>query len=895
MSAPPSQPPLPQGWTQHVGPQGQIYYWHKETKTSTYKRPGAPPPASENQAIVPRATPAILSAATATTPPTGVIYIGPPPGFHAGNGVVRVPASNQAHLQAQAGPSQKKEKPKHKAGIPGAEGWLRITTNLGNVFYTHIASKHSEWTVPADIKDAVRSLERSEREARAASEKQAREEAERQAKDVRDKQREETKRSKEDAELQAKEEAERIEREYREAVKKEMLAAAEQSASERKRNREDRAADDDAGSPDGKKPRIQGGDEMDEDEDEDREEDEEAWQRRIAAEMAAEITFGTALPKSEAAAPSNSKSVAPQSPPDEGSTLTKPSALTLLNSLLTSSNGSTAEVDPMAPFELELPKFSAHPDYAVISRSLPEGEREDAFNEWCKHRIKEKRAERAATKASASVVKHSAAPLAAPEASSATSAEQTSSEARPSLDAKSAYEQLLTSEVTSTRTKWEAFRKSFKKDRRFFAFGRDDREREKIFKTHLRELGEVKRRKAEQADRDFVCLLGEKVDSKLKENASAILQEATDKKMKTDAASEWWSKGKKTPGLDTDPRYDAVGSSSRRAELWRLWLLGEAPVDASASPAPDEANSNGVGGSASAATATTTAAAVTSSKAKDTSQALKEREEKVRAEKAKLASQAKRALSSAAREESLMHFNQLLIDVVRNPLADFRSTLPRLHEDARFEAPGLSGMREKEQLFERHITSLAEKRRQSVYKVFEKAAPTLDVGPVEAIPLVLNDSETERLNLLDFVQGEAERYSRRPVDARDAMEDEFEMWKSKREKDARSAFNEMLRENTFVEFWGRLRQAKNAQEATDVGHKAEADAAAVAGGDEDEELEKDVIDMVASFDLDEVHAVLKGDARYKAFAHKPEQREEWIREHLSNLRAAKQTVHQKNL
>lgn len=38
--------------------------------------------------------------------------------------------------------------------------------------------------------------------------------------------------------------------------------------------------------------------------------------------------------------------------------------------------------------------------------------------------------------------------------------------------------------------RFDDFRKAWKKDRRFFGFGRDDREREKAFKAWLRELGE---------------------------------------------------------------------------------------------------------------------------------------------------------------------------------------------------------------------------------------------------------------------------------------------------------------------------------------------------------------------------------------------------------------------
>jgi transcription elongation regulator 1 len=52
------------------------------------------------------------------------------------------------------------------------------------------------------------------------------------------------------------------------------------------------------------------------------------------------------------------------------------------------------------------------------------------------------------------------------------------------------YQALLRKEVTSTRTRFDDFRRTWKKDRRFFAFGRDDREREKAFKSWLRELGE---------------------------------------------------------------------------------------------------------------------------------------------------------------------------------------------------------------------------------------------------------------------------------------------------------------------------------------------------------------------------------------------------------------------
>lgn len=58
------------------------------------------------------------------------------------------------------------------------------------------------------------------------------------------------------------------------------------------------------------------------------------------------------------------------------------------------------------------------------------------------------------------------------------------------VDPEREYKALMREDVTSTRTRWDDFRKKWKKDRRFYSFGRDDREREKAFKTHLKELGE---------------------------------------------------------------------------------------------------------------------------------------------------------------------------------------------------------------------------------------------------------------------------------------------------------------------------------------------------------------------------------------------------------------------
>jgi hypothetical protein len=55
---------------------------------------------------------------------------------------------------------------------------------------------------------------------------------------------------------------------------------------------------------------------------------------------------------------------------------------------------------------------------------------------------------------------------------------------------KEEFQKLLDDEVKSTRASWTDFRRLWKKDRRFYNWGRDDREREKAFREHVKLLSE---------------------------------------------------------------------------------------------------------------------------------------------------------------------------------------------------------------------------------------------------------------------------------------------------------------------------------------------------------------------------------------------------------------------
>lgn len=116
------------------------------------------------------------------------------------------------------------------------------------------------------------------------------------------------------------------------------------------------------------------------------------------------------------------------------------------------------DINPLHPWDKSLPLFISDPRY-VLLKSV--SVRREAFDEYCRDRARELRQ---------------------------TEVKKEKSAANP----KEEFERLLREEVKSTRNTWSDFRRLWKKDRRFYNWGRDDREREKRFRDFLKELGESK-------------------------------------------------------------------------------------------------------------------------------------------------------------------------------------------------------------------------------------------------------------------------------------------------------------------------------------------------------------------------------------------------------------------
>ncbi|KAE9410486.1 HSP90-domain-containing protein [Gymnopus androsaceus JB14] len=532
---------------------------------------------------------------------------------------------------------------------------------------------------------------------------------------------------------------------------------------------------------------------VEEEEEEEESEEEEEWQREAAAQLAAEAEEEKKLAEEEVKREAESElQRAKESQivmPDKVD-LSLEEAKALFKTLLREK-----DINPLHPWDTSLPKFVSDPRYVLLPSVSA---RREAFDEYCRDRARELRRN--------TVSKETRTP-------------------------KEDYEDLLNAEVKSTRTSWTEFRRTWKKDRRYYGWGRDDREREKAFRDFIRDLGEKKKAAAQKAEADFFDLLKERAE--IKEGCI-------------------WKEVKKD--LVKDPRYDAVGSSSLREELFNSFVNAKFGNSLLTTPTNGEEQR-------------TDELAKSESKKEKKERAVKEREEKVRFERERLEANTMKSRMELNKEEGEREFNNLLTDAIRDPQISWQNALPQLQTDPRIHNSPLP-LNQQLHLFHEHVSNIRSKHLKGLEALFQSHAPSLattfDDLPV---PSILSSLPATKLGL-------GER----------GLQQEFEKWQRERSYTSRKAFDEMLAENSFVEFWGRL--GKIGGEGVHGGVKAD---------DDDEESQGlgtkvDMKELAKSVDVEEMEKVLRNDKRYIMFDHIPEQREQWIRNYLSQLSAPKLVV-----
>ncbi|EFI27699.1 peptide-binding protein [Coprinopsis cinerea okayama7 len=575
---------------------------------------------------------------------------------------------------------------------------------------------------------------------------------------------------------------------------------AEKEAAKRKRE-EAQPIDEIATS---KKAKMEEDDEDEDDDSDDEDSEEEEWQREAAEQLAREAEEEEKRRKEEEERLKKAKEEEERRARESKPQLNMPDKVELSieeGKALFKTLLREKDINPLLPWDTCLPQFISDPRYVLLPSVTA---RKEAFDEYCRERARELRE---------SAVKKEKA------------------EANP----KEEFDRLLKEEVKSTRTSWTEFRRTWKKDRRFYGWGRDDREREKAFREFLKELGETvpeKRAAAQKAEADFFALLKER-----QEIQPGVV----------------WKEIKRT--LYDDPRYDAVGSSSLREELFNTYIR---TIKAN----PSEASSKREGDRQAQSPEK-------ESKESRRERALREREQKVKMEQGRVSMNIEKSRMGLHQEGGERAFKTMLVDAIRDPQATWDMAVQQLRIDPRFTSSPLSH-NQQVKLFHDHIAHLRSKHYDALHALFNEHTPALNTRFGELpVDTIVSSPHTKKLGY-DISQ----------------VEDEFYRWQKQRYAEARRAFDEMLNENSFVEFWGRLSKMKDV--TLDQGLQVTSEDI----GEDDEPVSKlNMKTLAETVDIGEMVKVLKRDKRYTDFDYTPEEREQWLRDYLSNLSAPKLSVH----
>ncbi|KAG6012686.1 hypothetical protein E4U54_007356 [Claviceps lovelessii] len=162
--------PLLPGWTEHTAPTGHKYYYHAETKQSTYHRPAAatavaigPEPAQEINSPYshlpsladPRVANAYLAQLNAQNRPQNR-------GEHGGRG-----GRGRGGHDGRPRP-QPRDKPRRAEKIPNCEPWMLVYTKYSRRFAYNPVKNASYWRIPEKLTQGILELDKARIRAKAS-------------------------------------------------------------------------------------------------------------------------------------------------------------------------------------------------------------------------------------------------------------------------------------------------------------------------------------------------------------------------------------------------------------------------------------------------------------------------------------------------------------------------------------------------------------------------------------------------------------------------------------------------------------------------------------------------------------------------------------------------------
>ncbi|CAH8576256.1 unnamed protein product [Schistosoma haematobium] len=318
----------------------------------------------------------------------------------------------------------------------------------------------------------------------------------------------------------------------------------------------------------------------------------------------------------------------------------------------------------------------------------------------------------------------------------------------------------------NSKSSFGDFTSKFSKDDRFKAIEKS-RDREAMFQDYLVELRkrekEDKHREKEKVKIDFFNLL---------------------KEQKSINRYTHWTDVKRK--LDTDPRYKAVDSSSKREDWFREFIrkLDDVPV------------------------------------VREDSYTRKEREKKERQEASlrEREKEVKEALSSSLRErdkereqhlrnEQETNFHSMLQDMIRDPSLSWKEAKKLLRKDPRWEAVSdVFERSEREEMFKEHINGLSKKSREIFCRLLNE---------IEGISFDLSWKEAKKIINTD------PRFEKIPTDRK--KESEYLLWVDMKKSQAKEAFKELLRETKIINTRTKTTLEENENHISDIMEALEKD------------------------------------------------------------------------
>ncbi|BFY97387.1 hypothetical protein BsWGS_00433 [Bradybaena similaris] len=372
------------------------------------------------------------------------------------------------------------------------------------------------------------------------------------------------------------------------------------------------------------------------------------------------------------------------------------------------------EVSAYSTWEKELHKIVFDQRYLLLTSR----ERKQAFEQYVKDRAEEERRE-----------KH-----------------------RKIKEKKESFKQLMEESKLSAKTSFSDFAAKYGKDERFRGIDKM-RDRESMFLDFMSEL-----RKREKEEKSVL-------KEKLKSDFLKLLREVSG----IDRNSRWSEVKKK---INSDPRYEAVDSSSRREDWFKDYIknLDELRKTRKSHKEQDEPTSE------------------------DEERRERERQERIEASIKKREEEVKQSLSSSLRErdkereqhkkdEAIQHFNALLADLVRNSEVTWRDTRKQLRKDHRWELTDSLEREEKEKLFESHIEGLYKRNRGMFHALLNETEISLTSTWKDVKKLIKEDPRYSKFSSSDRKR-----------------EKEFTEYMHEKFVNAKSDFRELLRETKVITY-----------------------------------------------------------------------------------------------